>query len=189
MQEHTFTGRIAGLVIFRVPEFGIRARFKVEDTGRSPVVCAVEGDVAREFVASYREGDKVTVRGIYEPRPSTAAANTPWVPRVSRTQRASCARHSPRSMKPHQIHRFDAAEQASSQRKLATPHSIESGLRQMGDQSEFCLVDGGTWLLRDADPVNNAGRLEIAVCCIGNTKRRFCRPRPELPSPETEISP
>ena len=81
MQEHTFTGRIAGLVIFRVPEFGIRAKFKVEDTGRSPVICAVEGDVAREFVASYREGDKVTVRGIYEPRPSTVAASTPWVPR------------------------------------------------------------------------------------------------------------
>ena len=81
MQEHTFTGRIAGLVIFRVPEFGTRARFKVEDMGRSPVVCAVEGDVAREFIAHYCEGDKVTVRGIYEPRPSTAAANTPWVPR------------------------------------------------------------------------------------------------------------
>jgi hypothetical protein len=80
MQEHTFTGRIAGLVIFRVPEFGTRARFKVEDMGRSPVVCAVEGDVAREFIARYRAGDEVTVRGIYEPRPSTAA-NTPWVPR------------------------------------------------------------------------------------------------------------
>src|SRR6516162_4823688 len=72
MQEHTFTGRIAGLVIFRVTEFGTRARFKVEDMGRSPVVCAVEGDVAREFIAHYCEGDKVTVRGIYEPRPSTA---------------------------------------------------------------------------------------------------------------------
>ena len=81
MQEHTFTGRITGLVIFRVPEFGIRARFKFEDTGRSPVVCAVEGDVAREFIARYREGDEVTVTVIYEPRPSTAAANTLWVPR------------------------------------------------------------------------------------------------------------
>ena len=81
MQEHTFTGRIAGLVIFRVPEFGTRARFKVEDMGRSPVVCAVEGDVAREFITRYREGDEVTVTGIYESRPSTAAANTPWVPR------------------------------------------------------------------------------------------------------------
>ena len=79
--EYIVTGRIAGLVIFRVREFGTGARFKVEDTGRSPVVCAVEGDVAREFIASYREGDKVTVRGIYEPRPSTAAANTLWVPR------------------------------------------------------------------------------------------------------------
>ena len=80
MQEHTFTGRITGLVIFRVPELGTRARFKVEDMGRSPVVCAVEGDVAREFITRYREGDEVTVTGIYEPRPSTAA-NTPWVPR------------------------------------------------------------------------------------------------------------
>jgi len=81
MQEHTFTGRITGLVIFRVPEFGTRARFKVEDMGRSPVVCAVEGDVAREFIARYREGDEITVTGVYEPRPSTAAANTAWVPR------------------------------------------------------------------------------------------------------------
>jgi len=46
MQEQIFTGRIAGLVIFRVPEFGTRARFAIEDTGRYPVVCAVEGDVA-----------------------------------------------------------------------------------------------------------------------------------------------
>ena len=81
MQEHTFTGRIAGLVIFRVPEFGTRARVKVEEMGRSPVVCAVDGDVAREFITRYREGDEVTVTGIYESRPSTAAANTPWVPR------------------------------------------------------------------------------------------------------------
>jgi len=81
MQEHTFTGRIAGLVVFRVPEFGTRARFKVEDVGRLPVVCAVEGDVAREFIARYREGDEITVTGIYEPRPSTVAANTPCVPR------------------------------------------------------------------------------------------------------------
>ena len=81
MQEHTFTGRITGLVIFRVPELGTRARFKVEDMGRSPVVCAVEGDVAREFIARYREGDEAIVRGIYEPRPSTAAANTPWLGR------------------------------------------------------------------------------------------------------------
>ena len=80
-KQHTFTGRIAGLVISRVPEFGTRARFKLEDMGRSPVTCAVEGDVAREFIARYCEGDKVTVRGVYEPRPSTAAAITPWVPR------------------------------------------------------------------------------------------------------------
>jgi hypothetical protein len=81
MQEHILTGRIASLVIFRVPEFGTRASFTIEGTGRCPVVCAVEGDVAREFIAHYCEGDKVAMRGIYEPRPSTAAAKTPWVAR------------------------------------------------------------------------------------------------------------
>ena len=81
MHEHTFTGRITGLAIFRVPEFGTRGKFTIEDMGQDPVVCAVEGDVAREFIARYREGDNVTVRGIYEPRPSTGAAGTPWVPR------------------------------------------------------------------------------------------------------------
>jgi hypothetical protein len=55
MQEHRFTGCINGLVIFRVPEFGTRARFTIDDAGRSPVVCAVEGDVAREFIARYCE--------------------------------------------------------------------------------------------------------------------------------------
>src|SRR5262249_45354702 len=79
--QHTFTGRIAGLVIFRVPEFGIRVRFKLEDIGRSPVTCAVEGDVVREFVASYCEGDRLTVGGTYDPGPSPAPANPPWGPR------------------------------------------------------------------------------------------------------------
>ena len=81
MQEHIHTGRIAGLVIFSVPEFGTRASFTIEGTGRCPIVCAVDGDVAREFVARYREGDEVSVRGIYEPRPSTASVNAPWVAR------------------------------------------------------------------------------------------------------------
>jgi hypothetical protein len=81
MQEHIFIGRIARFVVFKVPEFGTRASFTIEGTERCPVVCAVEGDVAREFIARYCEGDKVAVRGFYEPRPSTAAANTPWVAR------------------------------------------------------------------------------------------------------------
>jgi len=81
MQDHIFAGHVAGLVIFSVPEFGTRAKFTIEDAGRPSVVCAVEGDVAREFIAHYSEGDKVVVRGIYEPRPSTAAANAPWVAR------------------------------------------------------------------------------------------------------------
>jgi hypothetical protein len=81
MQEHSLTGRIAGLVIFKVSEFGTRASFTIEGIGRCPVACAVEGDVAREFIARYCAGDKVALRGIYEPRPSTAAANTPWIAR------------------------------------------------------------------------------------------------------------
>ena len=81
MQEHIHTGRIAGSVIFRVPEFGTRASFTIEGSGLSPIVCAVDGDVAREFIARYCEGDEVSVRGTYEPRPSTAAANAPWVAR------------------------------------------------------------------------------------------------------------
>ena len=81
MQDHVFTGHVAGLVTFTAPEFGTRARFTIEEGGRPSVVCAVEGDVAREFITHYSEGDRVVVRGIYEPRPSTAAANTSWVAR------------------------------------------------------------------------------------------------------------
>ena len=81
MQEPILTGRIIGLQIFRVPEFGTRASFKIESAGRCPVTCAVAGDVAREFITHYREGDIVAVRGIYEPRPSTASSNTPWAAR------------------------------------------------------------------------------------------------------------
>src|SRR5262249_54717648 len=79
--QHTFTGRVAGLIILRAPEFGIRARLNCEERGGSRFIVAVEGDVARDFIARYRGGDKVTVRGTYDPRPSPAAANTPWVPR------------------------------------------------------------------------------------------------------------
>jgi hypothetical protein len=81
MQEHVLTGRIASLVIFRLSEFGTRASFRLEGAGGCPVVCSVSGNVAREFIAHYCEDDMVTVRGIHEPRPSTAAANTPWLGR------------------------------------------------------------------------------------------------------------
>lgn len=81
MHELTFTGRISRLAIFSVPEFGTRASFTIDVTGRLPVVCAAEGDVAREFVGRYGEGDTVMVKGVYEPRPSTAPANSPWVAR------------------------------------------------------------------------------------------------------------
>jgi len=81
MQEHIFIGRIASVVIFRVPEFGPRVCFTIEVTRQCPVRRAAEGNVARELIADYLEGDEVVVSGIYEPRPSTAAANTPWVAR------------------------------------------------------------------------------------------------------------
>jgi hypothetical protein len=77
-QECILTGRITRLAIFRVPEFGTRASFYLECAGRPSAICAVAGDVAREFITHYCEGDLVVVRGFHEPRPSTAAANTPW---------------------------------------------------------------------------------------------------------------
>jgi len=89
MQERSLTGRIANLSIFSLVEFGTRARFKIEDAAQCPVVCAIDGDIARQFVAHYCEGDIVTVTGFDEPRPSTAAANTPWPGRFrARTVRA-----------------------------------------------------------------------------------------------------
>jgi hypothetical protein len=77
-QECILTGRITPLAIFRVPEFGSRVSFHLECAGRPIAICAVSGDVAREFIAFYCEGDTVVVSGFHEPRPSTAAANTPW---------------------------------------------------------------------------------------------------------------
>ena len=81
-REHIFTGPITRLAIFKVPEFGTRASFRLEYAGRPPTVCAIDGDVARDFVKHYREGDVVVVKGVHEPRPSTAAANTPWLGRI-----------------------------------------------------------------------------------------------------------
>ena|SRR5580704_16735546 len=72
---------ITGLQIFRVPEFDTRASFKLECREQCAVVCCVAGNVARELVVICREDDIVTVRGVYEPRPSTAASNTPWAGR------------------------------------------------------------------------------------------------------------
>ena len=81
LKERTLTGRIANLVITTVPEFGLRASFRIEGAAQRPVFCCVAGNVAREFVAHYYEGDIVAVRGFDEPRPSTTAANTPWLGR------------------------------------------------------------------------------------------------------------
>ena len=76
--ERIHTGRIANLVIITVPEFGARASFRLEGADRGSAFCCVADNVAREFIAHYRDGDFVTVTGHDEPRPSTAAANTPW---------------------------------------------------------------------------------------------------------------
>ena len=78
LQERILTGRITDLVITTVPEFGARASFRIECAPQASVFCCIADDVAREFIAYYRESDMVAVRGFDEPRPSTAAANTPW---------------------------------------------------------------------------------------------------------------
>ena len=80
-QECILIARVTRLAVFRVPEFGTRASFRLECAGLPPAVCAVAGDVARKFVKHYCEGDIVVVTGFHEPRPSTAAANTPWLGR------------------------------------------------------------------------------------------------------------
>jgi hypothetical protein len=89
MYERILTGRVANLIIFSLVEFGTRATFKIEDAAQCPVVCAIDGDVARQFIANYCESDSVTVSGFDEPRPSTTAANAPWPGRFRvRTVRA-----------------------------------------------------------------------------------------------------
>ena len=81
IQEQFLIGRIILLQIFKVPEFGTRASFRLECTNRRYVTCAVADDVAREFVTYYREGDIVAVTDTYAPRPSTASSETPWAGR------------------------------------------------------------------------------------------------------------
>ena len=81
MQEDFLIGRITRLQIFKVPEFGTRATFRLECPGQSSVICSVAGNVAREFIVHYREGDSVGVTGTFEPRPSTASSLTPWTGR------------------------------------------------------------------------------------------------------------
>jgi hypothetical protein len=81
MQACFLVGRITGLQVFNVPEFGTRVSFKLECWEQSSVICCVAGNLAREFVTDYREGDIVVVTGLYEPRPSTASSKTPWAGR------------------------------------------------------------------------------------------------------------
>ena len=81
-QECILVGRITRLAFFRVPEFGTRASFHLDCAGRPTATCAVDGDIARNFVKYYCEGDIVAVTGFHEARPSTAAVNTPWPGRL-----------------------------------------------------------------------------------------------------------
>ena len=83
MQERLLIGRITRLQIFKVPEFGTRASFSLERLGQGAVTCSVAGNVAREFVNFYREGDFVAVNGLYEPRPTTASPNCPLAGRFA----------------------------------------------------------------------------------------------------------
>ena len=80
-QEHVLAGRINDLTVMTVPEFGMRASFRLDCAGQRSIMCCVADDVARELIAFYREGDMATVRGTYETRPTTASANTPWAGR------------------------------------------------------------------------------------------------------------
>jgi hypothetical protein len=89
MEYCFFSGRIVDLSLFNVPEFGLRASFKIERPGQASIVCAVSGEVAHKFIGRYREGDIVVVGGVREPRPSTAALNAPWNGRFR--VRAVCA--------------------------------------------------------------------------------------------------
>jgi len=81
LQEHVLAGRIVDLTVMTVPEFGMRASFRLDCAGQRSVICCVADNVARKFIELYREGDIATVRGTYETRPSTASANTPWTGR------------------------------------------------------------------------------------------------------------
>jgi hypothetical protein len=53
----------------------------LERSTQDPVDCGVAGEVARAFIAGYREGDIVAVSGMFEPRPSTASSKTTWAGR------------------------------------------------------------------------------------------------------------
>ena len=63
IQGHLLVGRIAGLRVFRVPEFGTRASFRLQCLRECPVTCSVAGALARELVTFYCEGDMVAVSG------------------------------------------------------------------------------------------------------------------------------
>src|SRR5215469_7310677 len=79
--EQIHVGCITRLRIFTLTEFGTRASFVLERLRQDPIHCCVEGNVARAFIASYREGDIVAVSGMSEPRPSTASSKTTWAGR------------------------------------------------------------------------------------------------------------
>jgi hypothetical protein len=64
IQEHLLVGRIAGLRVFRVPEFGTRASARLRCLRECSVTCCVAGALARELVTFYCEGAMVAVSGV-----------------------------------------------------------------------------------------------------------------------------
>jgi hypothetical protein len=79
IKEHFLVGRIAGLRVLWVPEFGTRASFRLQYLRECLVTCCVAGALARELVllrGRYGGGERC-----YEPRRSTASPKTPWAGR------------------------------------------------------------------------------------------------------------
>ena len=64
MHQHIVTGRIANLVFFSLVEFGTRASFKIEGAAQRPVVCAVDGDLARVPNSTREKKTKLAMRPV-----------------------------------------------------------------------------------------------------------------------------
>ena len=62
--QRMLAGRINDLVITTVTGLGTRASFRIERAGQCPVFCCVDGNIARELIAHYCDGDLVSVSGL-----------------------------------------------------------------------------------------------------------------------------
>jgi len=78
MEQQQYSGRITGLAIHELQEFGMRASFTIEVPGRYSIPCVASGVLARSLAAKITEGDWVLVSGIAEERPTSASSETPW---------------------------------------------------------------------------------------------------------------